>query len=306
MKKFNITKAVFITLSALIVGGMGCTAGGTGCAAPTPESTSRKPSNIIVILDTSDRVSKTKSLGQAETDIEIAKGIVDLFEQLVREDLYIRSHHRIAFVVPEQPDTTPVPQDIIEKLMISPTDEDRLRGAPKFRENRKELLQTIDELYRFIEKRGKFTGADIWDWFRGSGEAYLKMDMQNYVICLTDGYLDFDRKIQITRPKRGNRTSYIPYNQIVRFRNDLNWKKKFDDEGHGLLEIKKDFSSYDVKFLMVEIAHRDMLDLDIIKKYWEKWLSSMGITKSQFLRKQADPQVVKEKIEEFMVTDKDD
>ena len=57
---------------------------------------------------------------------------------------------------------------------------------------------------------------------------------------------------------------------------------------------------------MVEIAHRDMLDLDIIKAYWTQWLSSMGITKSQFLRKQADPQVVKEKIKEFLETAKDD
>ena len=293
MRELNVIDTAFIAISILIASGIGCT-------APPPESSSRKPSNIIVILDTSDRVSKTKNPSQAKTDIEIAKGIVDLFEKLVREDLYIRSHHRIAFVVPGQPDTTPIPQNIIEKLMISPTDKDRLRGAPKFREARKELLQTIDELYQFIEKRGKFTGADIWDWFRGSGEAYLKMDMQNYVICLTDGYLDFDRSIQDTRPKRGNKTSYIPYHQIDRFRNDPNWKEKFDNEGHGLLEIRKDFSAYDVKFLMVEIAHRDMLDLDIIKAYWTQWLSSMGITKPQFLRKQADPQVVKEKIKEFM------
>ena len=74
----------------------------------------------------------------------------------------------------------------------------------------------------------------------------------------------------------------------------------FNDEGHDLLEIGKDFTVYNAIFLMVEIAHRDMLDLDIIKAYWTQWLSSMGITKPQFLRKQADPQVVKEKIKEFM------
>ncbi len=293
MSKFKVANIVFIVFSILITSG-------TSCTAPPPENNQRKPSNIIVILDTSDRVSKAKSLNQARTDIEIANGIVDLFEQRVRQDLYIRSHHRIAFVVPEQPDTAPIPQEIAEKLMISPTDEDRLRGAPRFREMRKELLRTIDQLYQFIEKRGTFTGADIWDWFRGSGEAYLKMDMQNYIICLTDGYLDFNRSIQMIRPKRGNKTSYIPYHQIVRFRNDPNWGKKFENEGHGLLEIGEDFSAYDVKFLMVEIAHRHMLDLDIIKAYWKQWLSSMGITKSQFLRKQPDSQIVKERITEFL------
>ena len=188
MNILNTFKTIFTAFSILIASGIGCT-------APPPENKPSKPSNIIVILDTSDRVSKIKSPGQAKIDIEIAKGIVDLFEQRVRKDLYIRSHHRIAFVVPEQPDTTPIPQEIIGKLMINPTDENRLRGAPKFREMRKELLQTIDELYQYVEKRGMYTGADIWDWFRGSGEAYLKKDMQNYVICLTDGYLDFNRSI---------------------------------------------------------------------------------------------------------------
>ena len=301
MSKLNLTDTAFIAFSILIANGIGC-----DCNAPPPESNAGKPSNIIVILDTSDRVSKAKSFNQAKTDVEIAKGIVFLFEQLVRKELYIRSHHRIAFVIPEQPDVAPIPQEIIEKLMISPTDEDRLRGAPKFRELRKELLQTIDKLYQFVEKRELFTGADIWDWFRGSGEAYLKKDMQNYIICLTDGYLDFNRSIQINRPKRGNKTSYIPYNQIVKFRNDQNWQETFNKEGHGLLEIGKDLSAYDVKFLMLEIAHRHMLDLDIIKAYWTQWLSSMGISKSQFLRKQADPQVVKEKIKEFLETGKED
>lgn len=301
MNKLNITNTACITFSILIANWIGCT-----CNSPPPECNARKPSNIIVILDTSDRVSNARSPKQVKTDVEIAKGIVVLFEQLVRKDLYIRSHHRIAFVIPEQPDVAPIPQAIIEKLMISPTDEDRLRGAPRFKEMRTDLLQTIDKLYQFVEQRGMFTGADIWDWFRGSGEAYLKKDMQNYIICLTDGYLDFNRSIQINRPKRGNKTSYIPYNQIVRFRNDQNWKETLKNEGHGLLEIGKDLSAYDVKFLMVEIAHRHMLDLEIIKAYWTQWLSSMGISESQFLRKQANPQVVQEKIKEFLETGKAD
>ena len=162
------------------------------------------------------------------------------------------------------------------------------------------LLAAIDELYQLLEKQKKFTGSDIWKWFRASGNAYLKKDMQNYIICISDGYLDFDKSIQDKRPKIGNKTSYIPYTQVVKFRNDPNWESKLGSEGHGLLEIGKDFSAYDVKFLMVEIKLRHMLDLPILKKYWQTWLASMGIHDSEFVESQPDPQIVKETIETFV------
>ena len=95
----------------------------------------------------------------------------------------------------------------------------------------------------------------------------------------------------------------MSYRQVVKFRDTPNWKQKFHAEGHGLLEIGKDFSNYNVKFLMVEITHRHMLDLEIVKEYWQTWLKSMGITDSQFLPTQDDPQTVIEKIKAFISTE---
>ncbi|MXV74707.1 hypothetical protein F4Z99_10550 [Candidatus Poribacteria bacterium] len=69
------------------------------------------------------------------------------------------------------------------------------------------------------------------------------------------------------------------------------------------MEIGEDFSNYNVKFLMVEITHRHMLDLEIVKEYWQTWLKSMGITDSQFLSTQDDPQIVIGKIIEFTSTE---
>lgn len=53
---------------------------------------------------------------------------------------------------------------------------------------------------------------------------------------------------------------------------------------------------------MVEITHRHMLDLEIMTEYWQTWLKSMDITDSQFLPTQDDPQIVIEKIKEFIST----
>ena len=298
MKKTKVFGATIAVFFVLIVG-----KGSDGQESKPPPS---KPINIVVILDTSDRVSKEKNPDQLEKDIVIAKGIVKLFADRLLDELKYQERdtwlrHFLAFVVPEQPYTTPIPQGIIGKLKIWPTDKDReIASARRVREMRDELLETISELYQLVEKQRKFTGSDIWKWMRASGEAYLKKDMQNYIICLSDGYLDFNKGIQDKRPKIGNKTSYIPYTQVVEFRTDLNLEPKFDSEGHGLLEIGKDFRAYDVKFLMVEIKLRHMLDLPILEKYWRTWLESMGINDSEFMEWQPDPQIVKEKITAFI------
>ncbi|MYB01636.1 hypothetical protein F4X90_18470 [Candidatus Poribacteria bacterium] len=161
------------------------------------------------------------------------------------------------------------------------------------------LIGAIDELYQSVSKQKVFTGSDVWKWFRDSAEVYLKPDALNYIICLSDGYLDFNHNIQIERPKR----TYISYRQVAKLRETPNWKQKFHTEKHGLLEIGEDFSNYNVKFLMVEITHRHMLDLEIVKEYWQTWLKSMGITDSQFLSTQDDPQIVIGKIIEFTSTE---
>ena len=258
------------------------------------------PINIVVILDTSDRISREKNPEQVQKDIEIARSIVDLFEEFVQKKLYIGSNHTLGFVIPEQKNFPSIPQNIISDLKIWPTPQEKRGGAPVFEEKKVDLLTAIDKLYQFVGNQNKFTGSDIWIWFRDSAEVYLKKDSRNYIICLSDGYLDFNADIQAKRSKIKNKASYIPYSQIIQFRNTPNWQQKFRDEEHGLLETGKNFSDYDVKFLMVEIAYRDMFDLEIIKEYWRKWLESMGISDAEFLPGQDDPRIVKERIKSFI------
>ena len=241
---------------------------GIGCKPKKKETPPEPPppKNIVVILDTSDRISVKKKPEQIQKDIEIAKNIVDIFGEVVAKELYIGSEHTLAFVVPEQQAGPSIPQKIVADLKIWPTREERGQGAPRFKKMEETLLTTIDKLYQLVGNQDKFTGSDIWIWFRDSAEVYLKQDSRNYIICLSDGYLDFNADIQARRSKKGNKASYIPYRQVTKFRDTPNWKQKFRDEEHGLLEIGNNFSDYDVKFLMVEITCRDMFDLEIIKE----------------------------------------
>ena len=93
-----------------------------GCKSDTNDvkRTPPQPVNIIVIIDVSDRLFKDKLPGQerqAAKDIKIAKGIVNQYEALAKQSLYIGNRHRLAFVVPKQPGIKNlIPQKTLESL----------------------------------------------------------------------------------------------------------------------------------------------------------------------------------------------
>lgn len=265
-----------------------------------------QPINIIVILDVSDRLLKEKLPGQElqiEKDKKIAKGIVDYYESLARRSYFIGNYHRLTFVVPKQPGLKKlIPQETLESLKMWPTNQDRAKGAPRFREMKKELNLAVDALYEFIDNRQEFTGADIWGWFKVSAEEYLQKGALNYVICISDGYLYLDRVYIASLPKKGNLTAVIRHSVVEKFSRDPNWKTEFVRDGYGLLPIEKDFSDHNVKFLMVEVGLPVLRvkDLPVLKAYWVPWLQAMGIPDADFIHTQDDPQVVVERIKEFL------
>ena len=163
-----------------------------------------QPINIIVVLDTSDRISNE---GQVESDIEIVKEIVAQFDDLVKKHLQqidvsdnesIGYAHRLTFVVPDQPRTPAIPSNLMRALEIK--DPGKGNGYPEFENHKQSLLSQVPKLYDFIQKN-KQTGSDIWGWFQDEAHDYLKKGYQNRIICLSDGYLIFDNDIQAQRPK---------------------------------------------------------------------------------------------------------
>ncbi len=298
MKIFGIVFAVFFVFL------VGCKSESSEAVGKESKSAASKALNIVVILDTSDRISKEKHPGQVQRDLDIVTGIVDFFEKLVRDELAesekIEYLHRLTFVVPEQPRVPQIPLDIMEKLTIE--DSGNGRSFPEFKKQKSELLPAVKKLYEFVQGHGQFTGSDIWGWFRSKAEFYLQGD-HNYIICVSDGYLNFDRDIEAKRRKG-------TYMRVGELRHVENWQDKFRREGYGFLPIKEEnFSRYNVKFLMVEIALRReqttgvvyTQDTDIIKEYWGTWLTSMGITDSQFIE-QLNPEILQKEIKAFILS----
>ena len=243
------------------------------------------PINIIVILDTSNRISEKKNPGQVERDKEIVRSIVDLFDGLVSDHFAtlrmgdpIEYPHRLTVVVPNQPGgVRPIPDSILTPLTI----EHQRGGRDAFTAQKEAFLKGIDDLYAFVQKQNKFTGSDIWNWFRLNAKYDFREGARNCIICVSDGYLNFDRDIQARRPEG----TYMP---------------SLDSPFRPLLPIGENFDDHNAKFMMVGITPlREIIHDDIINKYWNTWLNSMGIVETEFIQ-HLPPNTLKKAIEKFM------
>ena len=297
-----------------------CRANGQAPEATPAKVAVVKPANIVVVLDVSDRLKKDK---QIEKDIKIIRYIVARFQET-----FVKTHlakgrkagpyrHRLTFAVPEQPVPIPklsvseqptaeqsvpehpqpykVPSAILQKLKIR--DSRRMIGLREFQLKRDLLLQGIDELYEFVQKDNPYTGADIWKWFQMDAVHYLRKDFHNYIICISDGYLKFTPEIE----KRLDPGRFI---EIGKWRKKPNWKEYITP----LLSIGKNFSGYDITFMMMEInLHRDPetgttfpYDLEIMLEHWKPWLGLMKIKDHRF-EQQVPQEVLGDLISSFLV-----
>lgn len=247
-----------------------------------------EPLNIVIILDTSDRISDEMHPGQIERDKEIIEEIVAEFEKVTKRHILaaeeLQYDDQLTIAIPTQPGVPPVPRQIMKDLAIADKDRDShrsLAGINADVENRKQVfLNTLDTLYEFIRQH-KHTGSDIWEWFKYEAESYFSESHQNIVICISDGYLNFDNIIEDMRIPR-------TYMQVKELRDDPQWQQKIQG-GEGLLTIGQDFSRYNIDFLMSEIQLQTdennvpyQKDFQIITFYWEVWLKEMKIKSTNF------------------------
>ena len=242
---------------------------------------SDSPLNIIVIIDTSDRVSKGKHPDQRKRDIDILKEIVDQFYKLVEPTIMkggiIKTPHSLTFVVPTQLKTQNPPNEIINKLTIEAPK--KRSENPGFQKKKEELIDAISQLYDHVQQNPQ-TGSDIWDWFRSQAKPSFSKNHQNLIICLSDGYLNFDIDIEAERPKG-------TCMKIGALRDDPDVVNKIKNGSEGLKPVGN-FSDFKTKFLMLEIRLREkngvkhFQDFDIIQTYWKTWLNAMGIKEFEF------------------------
>lgn len=209
--------------------------------------------NYIILLDLSDRLIVQDN--QAERDKELIKQIYTLFEERVREHLYLRSRDEIRVVIAPQRGAGLQTEIYEDSLYINMESIPSVLRRKSEEERRLVFHNNLDKLYDqavFSNNPKDFYGADIWKYFYED----LKVDYvtdsltQNFLFLFTDGY------------------------PIV---------------GRDLTKLQTVKEKYpDLKLVLMEAAPRDKdMEWDRVIALWDEWFASMGIKDYQFVKRMA-------------------
>ena len=234
--------------------------------------------NIIVLLDLSNRIKPDKNPNQANKDQQIIEGILESFENRQRRFLFQRSKDKLSIVVANQKDSQVNVHQFDDDLSIDmeQPDDARRMNKPVFDKERKAFEKALQKLYSDAIK-SRTTGADIWSYFRDNLNSNINSasEYQNYVIILTDGYMDLDKDLAKKRPSG----TYMSYGEIHKLRNQDNWQSIFENQNMVLKPHAIDYGNLNA--LVLEVVPKDPVvninELPIIKKFWGTWLEEMDI-----------------------------
>ncbi len=243
-----------------------------------------KQLNLTILLDLSDRIVQKNQPTQIEKDIKSIMAVVQFFKNQIAEKGTYNSNDKIRVLFYPQISDSKIPE-IAQNLNI---DLEKLSTRSK-----KQIFTEIDtifsknllQLYRIATTQSVFKGSDLYNFFkyRVEDDCIIKdKNTKNILLVYTDGYL-FSANQQISD---SNRYTFIAprSKHISIFRNNPNWENEFVEGNYGFLSVDKDLSN--LKIIMLEFAPIEEYprDFEILRKYWEKWLTEMKVENVKFLK----------------------
>lgn len=155
-----------------------------------------------------------------------------------------------------------------------------------------------DKIYQTALKDQQYVGSDIWTFFRNKVKDYcIKPAHRNVLVILTDGYM-FHKDNQI---KEGNQSTYLTPELIRDAKLNVSaYQQVIKDKKFGFIPATEGLEDLEVLIIGINPEKGRNFEEDIIKKYWEDWLSAMGIEK--FAIKGADlPSNLEPVIRKFII-----
>lgn len=209
--------------------------------------------NYIVLLDLSDRLIVQEN--QPARDLNIIKHLYSLFEEKVKNQLYIKSRDEMKVVIAPQRGSG-LNSDVFEdRLYVNMESIPNIYRRAKEEERREKFMANLDTLYNqavFSKDPEDYNGADIWKYFYEDLKVDYSRDTltENYLFVLTDGY-----------PIVGK--------QQVKLR-----------------EVKNQYP--DLHIVLMEAAPREKdMEWDRVMAIWEEWFNEIGIKKYTLIKRGA-------------------
>lgn len=254
--------------------------------------------NISVLLDLSDRVIQPMQPSQSERDIEIVSVLIDIFKNSMTTKGAFQSKDKMQILFNPAP-IDPNVNNIAKRLNVDLSKLDNKRKKEVYDKIENDFEVGLRDIYDLTLKSKKWVGSDIWRFFKYDvKDLCIERDniYKNILIIVTDGYLYHDQ----SKYRQSNRTAFLTgkYFQNEGFRNNQNWRDKFDNKDYGLIFPGQTFENLEVMVLEVNPSPNHKNDEDIIRAFLGKWFEEMKIQNTVIYNTDL-PESTKHKIENF-------
>lgn len=259
------TKSIFSPIVLLIVALTMFTACGGGRNSnssddKTESVRSKKPLNISIYLDLSDRLERQMVPSQKDRDIEIVKYLTDIIKNHAVGQRILPSRDRIKVFF------YPTPNDSKIALLSKDLEMDLSKAQPAEKKQMlldfQERFQTsLTKIYEATMQDKNWIGSDIWGFFKKQVDTYcIREDARNIIVILTDGYLFYAPN----KLKDGNNYSYI-------------LPQTLSNPNSGLIVSRQGLDNLEV--LLLEVNPYDPKHQDQMETILQNWFSGMGVQK---------------------------
>lgn len=263
MNKKNFLSAnvlLFVALSFLTACG-GCKSSSENKDADNAATVqSKKPLNISIYLDLSDRLEREMTPSQKDRDIEIVNYMTEVVKNHAVAQKILPSRDRIKVFF------YPAPNDSKIALLSKDLEMDLSKAQPA--EKKQMLLDfqekfnsSLTKIYEATMQDKNWIGSDIWGFFKKQVDTYcMREDARNIIVILTDGYLFYAPNKQ----KDDNNYSYI-------------LPQTLSNPNSGLIVSRQGLENLEV--LLLEVNPYDPKHQDQMEMILQNWLSGMGVQK---------------------------
>ncbi|HEV7330444.1 MAG TPA: hypothetical protein VGN63_05335 [Flavisolibacter sp.] len=267
----------------------------------------KKHLNINVLLDLSDRINPNinpKFPGQKERDIAVVKTLCQAFKNNVDAFNAFKAEAKMNVFFHPEPNNAEV-ADIANKLNVACQAGTSASAAKR----NKQIYQTLDgnfssglnQIYDLAIQSENYPGSNIFRFMKDEVKRCVESPSvyRNVLVILTDGYVYYENE----KYQEANRYSYIERNfdHFKRFRDRKLLQSDFEKKDYGLIKVNDNLKDLEVLVLELSPPTNSPVDYDILKKYWAKWLTEMGVKKFDVLKTE-QPVYTQKKISEFLAT----
>lgn len=251
------------------------------------ETSKRNPINYTIILDLSDRILNANQLSY---DIDQIKVMFSKFKQKAKQNLIITSKDRfIVKIIPQK--NSPLNVDYYENALQLRLDQINIKNKNN-RLNQLEsqlpiILHQLEEEALYGNKSTDYEGVDLWAFLNDNKENLTELNYDNYVIIMTDGYLDFESNSQVLK-KENQFTS----TQFINSLSGTNWKEEAKNKNYGIIPIQiKTNATWIISGIKSKNAN-DLMQITKLKFFWDKWIRESTETKPRFINYSTKSQIL--------------